>query len=204
MPINAVITALPANGGSALTKIQARNNGGTAYDLTTSPAIGTYATTANIGDTVEIRAVNAVDANPNNWSAAKTLSSNPELVPNANFDTTDTWAGTSGTTAFSISGGMMTITNRGDSFLDGVAAPVVFAAGVYDVKIVVDAILAGSGGARVKINDFDIPALTPLTVAGTYTAQYTSPSAATRNLILSTSSATTQVRLAAVSIRLAS
>jgi hypothetical protein len=202
MPINAIISALPANGGSPLTKIEARDDGGTAYELTDTPAVGTYATTAEVGETVEIRAVNAVGNGP--WSDAKTIGANPELLTNASFDDTSVWAGTSGTTAFSISGGNLTITARGDSFLDGVAQSVSFAAATYDVTVTVDAILAGSGGVRIKINDFDIPTLTPLTVPGTYTAQYTSPSAASRNFIVSTSSATTEVRVSAVSLKLAS
>jgi hypothetical protein len=199
MPINAIISALPSNGGAALTKIQARNNGGTAYDLTTSPAVGTFATTAGIGDTVEIRAVNSVGNGA--WSDVKTLSGNPELLVNANFDAAGTWAGTAGTTAFTISGGNLNITNRGDSFLDGVGQDISFAAATYDISVTV--VSATSGGVRIKIDATDIAGLTPLTVAGTYTAQYTSPSAATRKFIVSTSQAAASVVVSAVSLKLA-
>lgn len=207
MALRVIISNLPANGGAPITAIQTRRNGSNATIATLSGTTpGTYdVASSTITDTVQIRAQNSVGpTDPDvGWSDTKSLSAgNPELLSNPSFDSAATWAGTSGTTAFSIAGGNLTITNRGDSFLDGVAQPIAFTAGtVYDVTVTV--VSATSGGVRIKIADFDIPGLTPLTTPGTYTAQYTSPSAATRNFIVSTSQAAANVVVSAVSLKVA-
>jgi len=199
MPIRAVITTLPSNGGSPITNIEYRINGGSAVSFGAAVP-GTYSTTADIGDDVEIRAVNAIGTGP--WSDVKSITAETEILANPNFDDTSVWAGTDAGTAFSIAGGNMTITNRGPDFTHGVAQAVSFAAGeVYDVSVTV--VSTSGGGVRIKIADFDIPALTPLTTPGTYTAQYTSPSAATRNFIISTSQAAASVVVSSVSLKLA-
>jgi hypothetical protein len=202
MALRVVISNLPANGGDPITDIDFRLNGGSAVSLGESTP-GTYDLAGStITDTVEIRAVNSVGDGA--WSDVKALSGDSEeLLANPNFDSAATWAGTSGTTAFSISGGNLTITARGDSFLDGVAQPINFAAGtVYDITVTITGTPTGGGG-RIKIADFDVVGLTPLTTAGTYTAQYTSPSAATRNFIVSTSQAAANVVFSAVSLKVA-
>lgn len=209
MALRAVISNVPSNGGATITALQSRRNlsDGTIATLGGTTA-GTYEIAdSSIGDSVQIRAVNSVGNGA--WSDAKTIGENPELLLNASFDDTSTWAGTDdggvsgNATEFVISGGNLTITDRGGSFADGVFQAVSFAAATYNVAVTVDEILEGSGGVRIKIDGFDIPELTPLTTPGTYTATYTSPSAATRNFIISVSSPTTQARVSAVSVKLA-
>jgi hypothetical protein len=201
MALRVVISNLPANGGDPITDIDFRLNGGSAVSLGESTP-GTYDLAGStITDTVEIRAVNSVGDGA--WSDVKALSGDSEeLLANPNFDSAATWAGTAGTTAFTISGGNLTITKRGDSFLDGVAQPISFAAGVtYDISVTV--VSNVSPGVRIKVGEQDIAGLTPLTVAGTYTAQYTSPSAATRNFIVSASGDPSNVIVSAVSLKVA-
>jgi hypothetical protein len=70
MTISIVVTTLPADGGSPITGIDYRINGGSAVGVGAAVP-GTYATTAVFGDNVEIRAVNAIGAGP--WSAAKNI-----------------------------------------------------------------------------------------------------------------------------------
>jgi hypothetical protein len=71
--VELTITDLPANGGSAITALQYRLDGGTAVTLT-GTGTGMRTITGLTDDQeydVQIRAVNAVDANPNNWSDTK-------------------------------------------------------------------------------------------------------------------------------------
>jgi hypothetical protein len=203
MALRVVISNLPANGGDNINALQTRRNASDATIATLSgTTVGTYdVASSSIGDSVQIRAVNSVGNGA--WSDTKTLSAgNPELLLNPSFDSAATWAGTAGSTAFTISGGNLTITKRGDSFLDGVAQPISFGAGtVYDITVTV--VSAATAGVRIKIDSFDVPGLTPLTVAGTYTAQYTSPSAATRNFIVSASGDPSNVVISAVSLKVA-
>jgi hypothetical protein len=203
MALRVPISNMPANGGDPITDIESRRN---ASDATIASlggnSPGTYDVPGStITDSVQIRPVNSVG--PGAWSDTKTLSAgNPELLSNPSFDSAATWAGTAGTTAFTISGGNLTITKRGDSFLDGVAQPISFTAGtVYDITVTV--VSAATAGVRIKIDGFDVPGLTPLTTPGTYTAQYTSPSAATRNFIVSASGDPSNVVVSAVSLKVA-
>jgi hypothetical protein len=203
MALRVVISDLPANGGDSITALQTRRNASDATIATLSgTAVGTYdVASSSIGDSVQIRAVNSVGNGA--WSDTKALSAgNPELLLNPSFDSAATWAGTVGTTAFTISGGNLSITNRGDSFLDGVFQAISFAAGAtYDIAVTV--VSTTNSGVRIKINDSDIVGLNGLTAAGTYTAQYTSGAAASRNFIISTASATSTCVISAVSLKLA-
>lgn len=65
-----VISSLPADGGSPITDIQYRIGTGAPVSLgQTTP--GSYPSVAQLGDQVQIRAVNAID--PGEWSLAKVL-----------------------------------------------------------------------------------------------------------------------------------
>jgi hypothetical protein len=200
--IRAIINRLPANGGSPITDIQHRINGGAPVSFGSNQP-GSYDTLAQLEDLLEIRAINSVDPNPNNWSNVKSVvSGSPELVVNGDFTTQAAWAGTSGSTAFTINNttGILTITNRGDSFEHGVAQPILIEANVlYDVVVTVAS--ATGGGARIKFDTSDLPELTPLTIPGTYAATYTRTTTLVRNLILSTSQAAAVVGYSSISVR---
>jgi hypothetical protein len=201
MPIRANITQLPNNGGTALTDIEAQNDGGAAYSLG-GTTVGVYDTTATVGQEVRIRAVNGVGPGP--WSNAKIISAGaPELLLNPTFADSSVWAGTDGTTAFSISGGNLTITNRGPDFDHGVFQNIAFVIGTYDIVVVLNS--ATGTGARVKVGfpgGADISGLTPLSTPGTYSGVYVSPSAATRAFILSTASPSSTAVWASASLKL--
>jgi hypothetical protein len=200
MPIRATFGPLPANGGSAITSVQYRIGTGTPIAFP-SATPGTYDTVALPGDNIQIRAGNAVGFGP--WSDTKSISvGEPEILLNPSFADATTWAGTVPETAFTITGGQLNITNRGLTFDDGVFQNVAFLAGrSYDVSVTVVGTPV-NGGGRIKIDTTDIPGLTPLTVAGTYTAVYTSPSAATRKFIVSVSQPTATASFSEVSLKL--
>jgi hypothetical protein len=201
MVIRAVISNLPNTGGSPITKLQYRINGGTAVDF---PGIiaGTYDTTAVPGDDVEIRAINAVDANPANWSDIKEVAAgSPELLLNPSFTSDTVWTRTDlvTPTAYSIAGGNMTITNRGATFNDGMFQDVTTVAlASYDLSVTV--VSASGGGVRIKMNETDV--MTGLTTPGTYTAIFTNTSLLTRRFIVSSTAQLANVVVSEVSMKL--
>jgi hypothetical protein len=76
MTISIVITNLPADGGSPITGINYRINGGSPISLgATAP--GTYATAAALGDNIDIQAVNGIGPGP--WSSP------PKNIPALGF-----------------------------------------------------------------------------------------------------------------------
>jgi hypothetical protein len=81
------ILTLPSDGGSALTDIEYRVNGGTAISLGETTT-GSYPITAVEGDDIQIRAVNVIGAG--DWSDVKVVPSGDgasEVTWNASTDT---------------------------------------------------------------------------------------------------------------------
>lgn len=68
--LNIVITTLPVSGGAPITDIEYRRDAGPEISLGAS-APGTFPSTAELGEDVQIRAVNSVGQGP--WSAVKTI-----------------------------------------------------------------------------------------------------------------------------------
>lgn len=69
------IATLPSDGGSAITALEYRIGTGAAVALTgtgTGLRVVTAGFTAGVAAAIQVRAVNAVDANPDNWSDTKT------------------------------------------------------------------------------------------------------------------------------------
>ena len=130
----------------------------------------------------------------------------PELLLNNSFADgsvgSRVWEATTPASAvWSISGGELRIQNRGDTFADGIFQTVsVLPSRAYDVSVTVNSVAVG--GVRIKLEDFDIPGLTPLTTPGTYTAIWTNSSWTTRRFIVSTSQPTADVRVGEVSFKL--
>jgi hypothetical protein len=208
MPLNLSIISYPPDGGAAINRARYRVNGGTPIELP-SAAIGTYTTVADIGQAVDLAFGNSVGWGP--YSATKTISTGaPEILLNPSFDTDTVWAATEpGGTLFTISGGNLNITRRADpanasGWLEGVFQDVEVINGrTYDIEVVITA--ASGGGGRIKIADYDIPSLTPLTTPGTYTAAWTNTQfsgTSTRRFICSTSQQAANVTFASVSMRL--
>lgn len=103
------ISALPSDGGSAITDLEYRVNGGTAVSFAATTT-GTYTTTATTADDLEIRAVNAIGAGA--WSDVKAVPAAPAW---ATFD-----EGSSDGT-FSTAGGyrIATLTANGNLVFSG-------------------------------------------------------------------------------------
>lgn len=97
MAFNIIINSLPFSGGSPITDIEYRVNGGSAVSLGTN-VVGTYPITAVSDDDIEIRAVNSIGNGP--WSVAKvlTLPTGPVLTGPLSVDETTT----TGAASFSV------------------------------------------------------------------------------------------------------
>jgi hypothetical protein len=133
-----------------------------------------------------------------------------ELLGNPSFADATVWAGTDALTLFSISGGNLTITQRADpgnpnGFLEGVAQTVASIGGTktYYITATLNSVTAGSGGLRIKVDEYDLPTINGITgTSVTATALWTSsPSTFDREFIISTSSANTSLIVGAVSMR---
>lgn len=170
MDVDITIDQLPDNGGSPITDIQWNLNNGTANSFS-SNVIGTYRITAEPGDEIRIRAVNAVNANPSNWSLPKTIpASATQKVVNNSFDSGTTgWAGSDVTTDWTVTGGNLIINDRGPDFTHGVEQNLTLTANTdHTISVTFS---AASVGVRVKMIDSggtQNNVLTPLTTPGTY------------------------------------
>jgi hypothetical protein len=133
------IATLPSDGGSAPTAIQYRVNGGAAVALTgtgTGLRLVTAGFTGGVPADIQVRAVNAVDADPANWSDTKTRTPAEAPVGSGDGPTVDESASTGAT--FSTVGSYRIAT------FDATGELVVTSGGE------VDFLLVGGGGAGTR------------------------------------------------------
>jgi hypothetical protein len=142
------ITALPSNGGSAITTLQYRIGTGSAVDLV---GTGTGARTITglvdgVAVNVQIRAVNAVSAGP--WSDTKSVTPSVAAVAPAAFTAGD-WTAAATAVSGEISFNLTTLPSNGGSAITalqyrvGAGAAIAFTGTATGVRVVTAGLTAG-------------------------------------------------------------